>query len=342
MCAPFRGTGSITAAQLTAFNNQFALLDAAAIDAALRPDTDLQTSMKGLIESRVRAAYSGQAKSTLMALAAANSTGNPFIDGLVATWNSLTQTEGSAAGAISNAIVGAIALSPGFGATEGNGLKERFAATAAALAKWTAGAEKDEAAAAEARRNHQTLFSSVFPAAAVLAAQERFDALVRHLRANADYYANVMVSDMISRGQFPVPPELLPHAAWIALQPMAVVRGRLAYAINLAASPQFAAAVALLQTVIAAIPGDDETGDMVLPTPGFVVEPKLSCCSACEEFVEESRKTELALKAAHADQAKWEATRRERRLALGTPNLDPFEPLQPAIKIQMEQEPPEA
>jgi hypothetical protein len=340
MCAPFLGTGAITPAQLVAFNNQFAALDLTGIDAALAPDADLQTRIKGLLEARIRTAYAGQAKATALAMIAANATGNLWIDTVVNTWNANTLTESSAAGAIANAIIGAMAQSPGFGATDSNGVKQLAQSAKAALATWTAAATKSDEEAAEARRNHQTTFATVFPAANVLAAQERFDALVRHLRANADYYANVMVTDMISRGQFPVPIDLLQFAGFVALQPMTVVRGRLAYAIDLSSSPQFAAAATLLQSVIDAIPDTTETDDVTLPTPGFVIEPKLSCCSACEDFVEESRRIELVLKAAQADQARWEASRREKRISQATPDLNPFEPIQPAIKVSVEQEPP--
>jgi hypothetical protein len=118
---------------------------------------------------------------------------------------------------------------------------------------------------------------------------------------------------------------------------MAVVRGRLAYAIDLSVSSQFASAAELLAKVIDAIPGEPTKSDVVLPTPGFVVEPKLSCCSSCEEFVEESRTIELALKTAQADQAKWEANRREKRITQATPDLQPFDPVEPAFKVSVQQ-----
>lgn len=339
ICSPFVASGSISATQLTTFVNQFSSLDLAGIDAALAPDTDMQTRLKGLLEARVRAAYSGQAKQTALDAIANNGTGSPFIDGVVMTWNAATLTESSAAGSLASAIIGAIALSPGLGATDGNSVKQLAQAAKAALAAWSAAARKDDGEAAQRRSDHRATFTSVFPAANVLAAQERFDALQRHLRANADYYANVMVTDMISRGQFPVPVDLLPYVSFVALQPIAVVRGRLAYAVDLS-SPQFAAAAALLKSVIDSLPGTTETDEIALPTPGFVVEPKLSCCSAGEDFVEESRRIELELKQALADQAKLEAKRREKRINEATPDLDPFEPIQPSFRVSVQQQPP--
>ena len=342
MCAPFLTGAAVTAAQLASLSNQLAALDPAMLDAALAPDTELQSQLKGLLEARVTATYSGQAKSTALAAIARNGTGNAFIDGVVNSWNATTLTESSAAGAITNAIIGAMTLSPGFASTDSNNVKTLFKTAQAAVARWTGGVAKSEESAAESRRNHQTTFATVFPAANVLAAQERFDALVRHLNANADYYANVIVTDMVARGQFPVPTELLPFSGFVALQPMTVVRGRLAYAIDLESSTQFAPAIALLQSVIDAIPSELESDEITLPTPGFIIEPKLSSCSACEDFVEESRKVELALKTAEADQARWEATRREALVTQATPDLDPFVPSVPALTIHLDQEPPEA
>ena len=129
-------------------------------------------------------------------------------------------------------------------------------------AAWTAGVAKDDTAVAERRRDHQTTFANTFPPANVLAAQERFDALVKHLQANADYYANVRITDMIARGQLALLPELLPYLPFVALQPMTVVNGRLAYAIDLTSSPAFDPPADFLQHVVDSIPDDTETGGL--------------------------------------------------------------------------------
>lgn len=341
ICGPFAGSGSVSAAQLATFASQLSSLDLAGIDAALAPDTDMQTRIKGLLEARVKSAYAGQAKQTALNAIANNRTGSQFIDTIVMTWNAATLTESSAADSLASAIVAAIAQSPGLGATDSNGVKQLAQAAKAAVAAWMAAARKDDDEAAQRRRDHRATFSSVFPAGNVLAAQERFDALQRHLRANADYYANVMVTDMISRGQFPVPIALLPYASFVSLQPIAVVRGRLAYAIDVS-SPQFATAAGLLKGIIDSLPTEAESDEISLPTPGFVVEPKLSCCSAGEDFVEESRRIELELKQAQADQAKSEARRREKRIDAATPDLEPFDPIQPSFRVSVQQEAPTA
>jgi hypothetical protein len=339
ICSPFAGSASISATQVATFANQLSALDLVGIDAALAPDTDMQTRIKGLLEARVKVAYAGQAKQTALNAIANNRTGSTFIDDIVMTWNATTLTESSAADSLASAIVGAIANSPGLSATDSNGVKQLAQAAKAALAAWSAAARKDDSEATQRRSDQRATFTSVFPAGNVLAAQERFDALLRHLRANADYYANVMVTDMISRGQFPVPMDLLPYSNFVSLQPIAVVRGRLAYAVDLS-SPQFAAAAGLLKTVIDSLPETTETEEISLPTPGFVVEPKLSCCSACEDFVEDSRRIELELKQAHADQAKLEASRRDKRINRSTPVLDPFDPIQPSFRVSVQQESP--
>jgi hypothetical protein len=335
LTAPFAGAGAVTAADLSGFASQFAVLDGAAIDAAVSPDDALQAQLKGLIEARVKGAYGGMAKATALDVIASNGTGNSWIDTIVNTWNANTLTESSAAGALANAIIADLSASPGFGGTDSGGAAAAFKAVTAALAAWTAGLATDAAAAAERRRDHQTAFADTFPPANVLAAQERFDALVRHLQANADYYANVRVTDMIARGQLAVPPELLQYFPFVALQPMTVVNGRLAYAVDLSSSPGFSPAEKLLQSVVDALPDDPEQGEISLPTPGFVVEPKLSCCSACEDFVENSRKIELDLKTAQADQAKWEASRRKARVDAA--ELGSFEPTEP-VRIMTIQE----
>jgi len=339
ICSPFTGSASISATQLSTFANQFSALDLAGVDAALAPDTDMQTRIKGLLQTRVKAAYAGQAKQTALNAIANNRTGSAFIDDIVMTWNAATLTESSAGDSLASAIIGAIANSPGLGATDSNGVKQLAQAAKAALAAWSAAARKDDSEATQRRRDHRATFTSVFPAGNVLAAQERFDALQRHLHANADYYANVMITDMISRGQFPVPMDLMPFASFVTLQPIAVVRGRLAYAVDLS-SPQFASAAGLLKTVIDSLPETTETDEISLPTPGFVVEPKLSACSACEDFVEDSRRIELELKQAHADQAKIEASRRDKRITGSTPVLDPFDPIQPSFRVSVQQESP--
>ena len=77
--------------------------------------------------------------------------------------------------------------------------------------------------------------------------------------------------------------------------------------------------------------------EVAVPTPGFVVEPKLSNCSAAEDFVEQSRRIELTLRAAQADQARWEASRREQLLGQSPPQLGSFEPLSPALKVDLQQ-----
>jgi hypothetical protein len=327
-----------TAAQLGVFNSQFSAIDLTGIDAALLPDSDVQTRVKGLVEARIRSAYSGMALRVVRFLAAGNKTGNQFVDGAVSLWNSLTQTENNSLDAIVSLILGAMSNSPGFGATDGIGLKQFAQGLSTTLAAWVADNQTDATAAANAKTAHKDLFASIFPPGALLAAQERFDALQRHLQAYSDYYANVIVSDLISRGQFPLPSALLPYLGCISLQPMAVVDGQLAYAIDLSVSSQFNAAANFLNGIVSGIDPSTKTDEVALPTPGFVVEPKLSCCSACEDYVEAARTIDLENKQALADQAKFEASRREQLLAAG--KYDPFDPIEPAIKVNVEQTTP--
>ena len=328
------------AVQLGACNSQFAAIDLKGIDTALAPDSDLQSAIKGLVEARIRHTYSGMALSSVAFLQAGNRTGNVFIDGAVDVWNTLTgqNSENGAANAIVNAILWTMGLSPGFGTTDAAGLEQRAKVVTNSLAAWVTDTQNAATTASQARDAHKAVFAAIFPPADVLMAQERFDALVKHLQAYDDYYANIVVTALISRGQFQTPPALLPWLGIIAPQPTAVVNGKLAYAVDLSVSSQFDAGVAYLQTIVNLIPTDASSSEVTLPTPGFVVEPKLSCCSACEDFVEQSRTIDLELKQAQADQAKFEASRRQSLLAAA--QYDPFDPIEPALKISVEQTAP--
>jgi hypothetical protein len=339
MCAPFAG-GSATAAQLGAFSNQFAAVDAAKIEAAVTPDAELQKTLKGLLDPRIRPIYQGDAKNTVLSLIHGNKTGNDFIDGIVMRLSENLLTEDFAMGSIVNAILGAMSLSPGFGTTDANSVDQLVKTVTTMLAAWKKDAGQSAAAAAQTRQAHQSLFVSVFPPGTVLTAMERFDALVRHLGAYSDYYANSILTDLISRGQFSVPVALLPFLGFVSPNPVAVVQGKLAYAIDLSSSPSFSAAIQLLQGIVDALPDETTTGEVTLPTPGFIVEPKLSCCSACEDFVESSRTIELDLRRAQADQAKREAERRERLLGQTPPKLEPFDPGEPKLRIDLVQTTP--
>src|SRR5207244_1077016 len=61
----------------------------------------------------------------------------------------------------------------------------------------------------------------------------------------------------------------------------------------------------------------DTPDTFIFPTPGLTITSRLGKCSACEEFIEESRKIELRRLAAEADSAEQEAARRAARIKAG-------------------------
>jgi hypothetical protein len=322
-----------TAAQLGSFANTLAGVDLTAFDKAIQPDSDLQKRLQAAVEARVRSFYVGQAKATIDGVVQAHGTGNPIIDAFFLGWATLVISEQFAMDLIVGVILSQLGQMPGFTTTNDLGIKGLAQTAAAALKAWIDVAKTRQTAADQA-------FSSMFPPSQVLAARERFDALVHHLKSYSDYYAFAVMSDLISRNQLVLPPALLAYRLFIAPQPVAVVAGRLAYAIDLSSTSQFAPVVTAIEAIIASIQDDGPSGEVTLPTPGFVVEPKLSNCSACEGFVEKSRHIELELRKAQADQAKYEASRREKRLVSTPPNLDPFDPGEPTLKIDLQQTSP--
>jgi hypothetical protein len=333
MCGMLPSNPSAT--DLAAFNNQFAAIDLKTIDAALVPDSDVQTRIQGLVNTRIRNTYTGMALRIMQFLSQNNMTGNIFVDAAISFWNSISQTENNSLDAIVNLILGEMGNSPGFGATDGANINTLAMALSSTLAAWVADTTGTATAAADAKAAHISTFAATFPPADLLIAKERFDALVKHLLAYSDYYANVIITDLISRGQFQTPTALYPYLGFISPVPIAVVGGKLAFQIDLSGSTQFGGAITYLQNLLAAMDSTALTDDAVLPTPGFVVEPKLSCCSACEDYVEQSRQIDLELKQAQADQARFEASRRQELLAAGT--LDPFDPIEPALKLIVDQ-----
>jgi hypothetical protein len=81
------------------------------------------------------------------------------------------------------------------------------------------------------------------------------------------------------------------------------------------------------------------TDTVLLPTPGMTTEVRLGNCSACEEFIEESRKLDLDLRHEQLRQAKAEADRLERRLEVEPPELDDPKPQIPRVQVDLEESP---
>ncbi|MDQ0078565.1 hypothetical protein [Arthrobacter oryzae] len=87
------------------------------------------------------------------------------------------------------------------------------------------------------------------------------------------------------------------------------------------------------KTAIDVTAGEDT---MQLPSPGLTIEARLGRCSACEDFIEESRRLDIELRTAQVRQATAEAKRLEARLAAQPPRLeDPHEPV-PRLSVDIQ------
>jgi hypothetical protein len=79
---------------------------------------------------------------------------------------------------------------------------------------------------------------------------------------------------------------------------------------------------------------DEPPDTAILPTPGVNVSSRLSDCPGCEEYIEQARSHELVRLEALANQAVWEATRRQKQVEGN--DLQPFEPVAAGLKLEIE------
>jgi hypothetical protein len=331
------------AAALQAFAAALRTIDPALLDKALQPDEALQKHIESFLAARIAEIYQGIARTTVqqrLALGALNiailDALLPFLSGPITEAYSMTM--------IVAALSNSVATTPGYKATDDGAVKSLIAQAVEALSTWSKAAAAADTAAADARvrqqAQRQAEFDALFPVGAVLQARERFDALQRHLQARADYYIYAVLGDMLATGRFPTPTVLGTMAPFIDPSPVAVVKGRLAYAIDLSQLP---AVKQRLDDIIAKVKDlavDSDVEHIVLPTPGFHVEPKLSECCACEDFVQDGRALELQQRRAKAKQEELEADRRAKRLSATPPQLEPFDPAATPVQLAVTPSPP--
>jgi hypothetical protein len=79
----------------------------------------------------------------------------------------------------------------------------------------------------------------------------------------------------------------------------------------------------------------DQPDTFIFPTPGMTINSRLGECTACEEFIEESRDIELRRLAAEADSLEQEAKRREARIKAG--DLDDPDVENAPVQVRVEQ-----
>jgi hypothetical protein len=81
------------------------------------------------------------------------------------------------------------------------------------------------------------------------------------------------------------------------------------------------------------VPPQEDT--MLLPSPGLTIDARLGRCSACEDFIEESRRLDLELRQAEVRQAKAEAERLEKRVIAA--QLDDPKTQVPRVAVELPQ-----
>lgn len=85
---------------------------------------------------------------------------------------------------------------------------------------------------------------------------------------------------------------------------------------------QFAPAANLLAEIKSTISIPAEFDDTILPAAGMTVETRLGQCTGCEDFIMESRATDLRMRNAEADKVEQEVERLKLRLSQKPPLLD--------------------
>jgi hypothetical protein len=78
-----------------------------------------------------------------------------------------------------------------------------------------------------------------------------------------------------------------------------------------------------------------ETDTVLLPSPGLTIDARLGRCSACEDFIEDSRRLDIELRQAQVRQAVAEADRLEKRVSVA--QLDDPKPQVPRLQLELEQ-----
>lgn len=346
-----RAATAYLSASATARDATMADLAQAAIDVdadrlakALAPDDAGQKVLADLVKDEVAQAYAGYisraTEVNVGTLIVGVLTGIPELigAGIAGTVTEVVVVEG-----FKGMFVGFVAQRPGFAATDDHGVAaavkrsaEAYTAMRASEKAAAATAASDWKATREARR---AAVDGMFPPARVLQAKERLDALLVHLSRYGDYYGYQILMDRRAAGLDVQPPAIAtldPQA--VERTPMALVNGKVAYRVDLDASP---GARELLDKLLVRrdMPEPSTAEEFTLPTPGLLAEPKLSTCVACDEFVTEGRQIELRLRRAQARQAILEASRLRARLRHAPPLLDKDEPLVPPLTVRVENPP---
>jgi hypothetical protein len=199
--------------------------------------------------------------------------------------------------------------------------------------------EKDEKAAAQEkidRAEREARILENFPLRETADAAERLDALIAHLNdpRNVDHYRFAIWNERSGATDDTL--ISLALAGLIDPTPVGMVGDLLAVPIVLA--PGSKAATFFADSIVDLVEQFERTDEEhILPTPALFAESILGECCACDGFLREHRRLDLADKQAQVDlatqlaaQAAHESERRRLRLAQTTPDLSPLEPAEAA------------
>lgn len=332
-------------AQVMALYAAIVSVDPAVFDRATAPDAQVKGELQSHVGRLVNAAYATGARASLAAMIQNHVRGiNATLDAIVDSLARLpVSSDAQARNLIVMVILYVVDQRVGFATTVDGGVKPLVQPAKDAIKPWLdERSGQDQAArtaAAAARTAREGAITAMFPTSKVLAARERFDALKRHIEDNNDYYAFLLLTEQIARGRYVAPPAIGLFLPLITPRPVAVIDGRLCFAFN-ADAPGARAVFDRIGKLTQGLVNDGKALEVTLPTPGFVIEPKLSMCSAAESYVEEARRIELEQRQALAIQAEMEAKRRRALIEGPTPVLDPFDPTPAALRIALEQPQP--
>jgi hypothetical protein len=191
------------------------------------------------------------------------------------------------------------------------------------LAKQSEGefkAEKD-VAIANANANQDKLSTAdklamAFPLDELASAREREEALRDHLKAHADHYSFALFQGLSPAEQSRYIEDSGLEVGTFEPRVLAISGPQLA--VPLAPPPEGELRTfieGLRDSFTNAFAGTaDDPEFFIFPTPGMTINSRLGKCTACEDFIEDSREIELRRLAAVADSAEHEASRRAARI----------------------------
>jgi hypothetical protein len=205
-------------------------------------------------------------------------------------------------------------------------------------------AQAKEVAIANASAQQDKLTSEdklamAFPLDELSSAYEREEALRTHINAHRDHYSFAMFQSLSPAEQN----EYIERASSGSLEVgmfeprvIAISGDRLAVPLSPPpAGPLHDMLEALRTSFDQAFAHTADLPDtFIFPTPGLTINSRLGKCTACEEFIEESRKIELRRLGAAADAAEQEAARREARIKAG--DLDDPEIENAPVRVQID------